>query len=179
MIGLSIVAANRATLGRQVLGTVFGAVVAGGLLFAQPGRVSQAPPPEISGSGNALILPASSNGRCSTSLSIGKTRLPDAIADSGAGEYLTIGPTQAKQAGLDVDRLQFRGTYQSAHGRGRIAEIRVPSVRIGNVFQVIGVTVDVTDVDQPEPLIGIQLLRDFNFRVRADHCELSLEEEPA
>ena len=65
------------------------------------------------------------------------------------------------------------GTYESANGRGHFAQTLVRWVRIGTAFQVIDVKVAVTDVDQTEALIGIELLRDLNFRVRADHCELS------
>jgi clan AA aspartic protease (TIGR02281 family) len=178
MAPLIIVAARRgrAALGRRILGTLAGAAVVSALLLTQPGRGFEVPPPEISGSGNALILPAASHGRCSTDVWIGKTRFRGAIADTGADGFLTIGKNQAQQAGIDVDRLKFGGTYESAHGRGHYAETRVRRVRIGSSFQIFDMPVVVTDVDQPQALIGIELLRELNFRVRADHCELSWEE---
>ena len=71
-------------------------------------------------------------------------------------------------------RLRFDRSYESANGRGHFAETPVRWVRIGTAFQVIDVKIAVTDVDQTEALIGIELLRDLNFRVRVDHCKLSL-----
>jgi clan AA aspartic protease (TIGR02281 family) len=171
---ISIVAARRgrAAIGRQILLTLAGAITGTVLLIAPPGRGFNLPPPQITEAGNALILPAS-QGWCSTDLWIGDTRLRGAIADSGATGWITIGRNQARQAGIDVARLRFSGTYESANGRGHFAQTLVRWVRIGTAFQVIDVKVAVTDVDQTEALIGIELLRDLNFRVRADHCELS------
>jgi clan AA aspartic protease (TIGR02281 family) len=171
---ISIVAARRgrAAIGRQILLTLAGAITSTVLLIAPPGRGFNLPAPQITEAGNALILPAS-QGWCSTDLWIGDTRLRGAIADSGATGWITIGRNQARQAGIDVARLRFSGTYESANGRGHFAQTLVRWVRIGTAFQVIDVKVAVTDVDQTEALIGIELLRDLNFRVRADHCELS------
>lgn len=169
---------GRAALGRQILGTVFGVVIGAGLLVARPDNgfgVPAGPPPQISGSNNALILPASSHGRCATDLWIGETRLRGAIADSGADGWLTIGRNQAKQAGIDIGQLRFNNTYDSANGRGHFAETRLRSARVGN-FELIGIPVAITDTDQSEAIIGIEILRDLHFRVRGNHCELSSEE---
>jgi clan AA aspartic protease (TIGR02281 family) len=177
---LSIVEARRgrAALGRQILGTALGVVIVAGMLVAKPDNgfgVPAGPPPQISGSNNALILPASSHGRCTADLWIGGTRLRGAIADSGADGWITIGRNQAKQAGIDTSQLRFNNTYDSANGRGHFAVTHLRSARIGN-FELIGIPAAVTDADQSEAIIGIEILRDLHFRVRGNHCELSSEE---
>jgi aspartyl protease family protein len=166
---------DRASVSRQILGTAIGIVIVAGMLVARPGdssSVPAGPPPQISGGAQSLILPASSHGRCATDLWIGETRLRGAIADSGADGWLIIGRNQAKRAGIDLGQLRFDNTYDSANGRGRFAATRLPSARIGN-FELIGIPVAVTDADQNEAIIGIEILRDLHFRVRGNHCELS------
>jgi clan AA aspartic protease (TIGR02281 family) len=128
----------------------------------------------MNGAGKSLVLPASEHGRCQTDLWIGGTRFRGAVADSGATGYLTIGRNQAIQAGIETGR-RFAWTYQSANGRGRYNEIRVRRVRIGDAVELSDVPVDVTAADQAQALIGIEILRELNFRVRAGGCELSWE----
>jgi clan AA aspartic protease (TIGR02281 family) len=164
---------DRAAVGRGLLGALAAGVAVLGLLVHQFGGTGSAPPPQLMGSGNALVVPAAANGECRLDLWIGDALFRDALADSGANGFVTIGLNQAKRAGIDIRHLQFDRSYESAHGRGRYAETRIPWIRIGNAFDLRDVTVDVTEVDQPQALIGIEILRYYNFRLRGDRCELS------
>jgi clan AA aspartic protease (TIGR02281 family) len=168
-----IVAASRdrRAIGHGLFGALAASVVSVGLLVHRLGDA--AAPPQLMGAGNTLVMPAAANGQCHVDLWIGDALLPGALTDSGADGFVTIGRNQAKQAGIEISRLRFDRTYESAHGRGRYAVTRVPWVRIGNAFDMRDVPVDVTEVDQAQALIGIQILRYFNYRLRAGRCELS------
>jgi clan AA aspartic protease (TIGR02281 family) len=170
-----IVAATRdkAAVGRQILGTAAGAVIGAGVLIAQLGGGFAAPPWELSQAGNSLVVPAAANGQCHVDLLIGEARFRGSLEDTGADGFVTLGRNQAKQAGIDTRLLRFTGTYESANGRARFAQTRVPWVRIGNAFDLADLPVAVTEIDQPQVLIGIQILRHYNFRLRSGRCELS------
>jgi len=179
MIGpIPIIAAthDRAAVGRVILSALAGTLLSSGILllllvdgFATPATS----PSGMSRPGNTLVFPASANGQCHVDLRIGGMRLRGALADSGADGYLTLGRNQARQAGIDIKRLQFSGTYDSANGRARFAETRVPQVRIADTFDLADLPVAVTEVDQRQALVGIQVLQSLNFRLRGDRCELS------
>jgi clan AA aspartic protease (TIGR02281 family) len=171
---MPIVAAarDRAAVGRLVLRTAAGAAFGAGLLIFQLGGLP-IPPPEISGAGHTLVVRAASNGQCLVDLRIGEARLRGALADTGADGFVILGRNMAPLAGIDIGRLRFSSTYESANGRGRFAETRAEWVRIGDAFELADLPVAVTEGDQRQAIIGIQILRHYNFRLRGDRCELS------
>ena len=165
---------DRDAVGRTILATAAGVAVAGVLIARISGSgfaIPAGPLPEIRGAGHTLVVPVG-HGQCQLDLLIGTARFRGALADSGANGYLTLGRNHARQAGIDLAQVRFNQTYESANGRGRGGETRVPWVRIGNFFELRDVPVAVTEIDQPQVLIGIQILRALNFRVQGDRCEL-------
>lgn len=166
---------DRRTIGRGIIRLLAGGAAAGGFLTFRIGGIGEpaAAPPQLMGTGSPLVLQAAANGQCFVDLWIGDAKFHGALADSGADGFLVLGRNLALRAGIDVEHLRFDRTYESAHGRGRYAETRVSWVRIGNAFDLRDVPVDVTETDQPQAIIGIQILRYFNFRLRAKVCELS------
>jgi aspartyl protease family protein len=158
-------------LGAGIVGVIAGVAIAGHLGINAHGQNYGA---AMNGAGRSLVLAAGAQGRCQTDLWIGGAPFRGAVADSGATGYVTIGRNQAMRAGIDTWR-RFAGTYQSANGRGRYYEIRVRRVRIGGAVELTDVPVVVTAADQAQALIGIEILRELNFRVRAGGCELSWE----
>jgi predicted aspartyl protease len=162
---------SKADIGRMFLRTTAGAVFGAGLLIAQPGLIRPAIPSWEPSAGHSLVVRAGSTGQCFVDLWIGKTLLRGSLADSGADGYLTLGLNHAKQAGIDIRRLRFDHAYGSSNGRGHYAELRVVSVRIGEVFELTDLPVAVTRIDQQQAIIGIEILRLLNFRLLGDRCE--------
>jgi predicted aspartyl protease len=161
---------SKAAIGRIILRSAAGAGLAAGLMIRLPGLLGSGAPVWEPSGGHSLIVPAESNGQCFVDLWIGETLLRHSLADSGADGTVTLGLNQAKQAKIDT-RLRFDHSYDSANGKGRFAEIRVASVRIGKVFELTDVPVAVTKIDQQQALIGVELLRLLSFRLRGDRCE--------
>jgi clan AA aspartic protease (TIGR02281 family) len=162
---------DKAAVGRTILRSAAGLVFAAGVVIVQPGWIGRSAPVWDSSAGHSLVVRAASNGQCLVDLRIGETKLSAALADTGDDGYVTLGRNQAKQAGIDTSRLRFDNSYGSANGRGRYAEMRVAWVRIGNTFEMADVPVAVTQVDQQQALVGIQVLRRYQFRLRGDRCE--------
>ena len=165
---------DRAAVGRGVVGFAVAAVLGGGLLISQLGGVAAtvaAPSTPVRAEDGQLVVPAAANGQCFVDIQINETRFRGiGILDSGADQYLTLGINQARQAGLEVGK--FTNTYKSANGVGRFARTRVATLRIADTFAMRNVIVDVTAANQTHILVGIQILRMFNLRLRSTTCEL-------
>ncbi len=54
------------------------------------------------------------------------------LVDTGASVIL-MSYQDAKQAGIDVKRLKFKTPIITASGRGRVARLDIPTIRIGDV----------------------------------------------
>jgi clan AA aspartic protease (TIGR02281 family) len=173
MTGVPIVETvlSKAAVGRSILRSAAGLVFGAGLVMVQSGWIGRAAPAWESSTEHSLTVRAAGNGQCLVDLRIGETQFRGALADTGASDFIVLGRNHAKQAGIDTARLRFDRSYGSANGQGRDAETRVAWVRIGNAFDLADVPVTVTKMDQDQPLIGIQILRRFHFRLRGDRCE--------
>lgn len=170
-VGIVEAVHDRAAVGRTILRWSSSAVFSAGLLIMRPGLIGPAMPIWESPAGHSLTVPASANGECLVDLMIGEARLRGALADTGASGFVVLGRNQARQAGIDLEGLRFTNTYDSANGSARFAITRVAWARIGDAFDLADLPVAVTEVDQSQALIGIQILRHLNFRLRGDHCE--------
>jgi clan AA aspartic protease (TIGR02281 family) len=159
-------------LGRQILGAVTGVAIATGFLLYRPADTVGVPPLEMQGGpGHSLMVPAGTHGFCVTDLWIGNRPL-EAITDSGADGSIIIGRNQATKAGIDTGQLHFTWPFQSPGGSGHYAHIHVQRLRIGDNIELDDVPVDVNENDQQQALIGVEVLRQLNFRIRPHGCQL-------
>jgi clan AA aspartic protease (TIGR02281 family) len=163
---------DRRSAARSIVATCASAVFGAVLFFPGLRPDFAATPPEISASGGQLVG-ASKNSQCYVDVRLDEMLFHNALLDTGASGYLTIGSNQAKRAGIDLSRLSFDHRYSSANGTGKFARVQISTVRIGKVLAMRNVAVDVTAAPQEQILVGIEILRLLNMRLRSASCELN------
>ena len=165
---------DRRSAARSIVATCASAVFGAALLMRglHP-DFTAAPGPGIETSGGQLVT-ASSNGECYVDVRLNETLFRKGLLDTGATGYLTIGINHAKRAGIDVGGLAFDNRYTSANGTGHFAKTTIATLRIGRVVAMRNVLVAVTAAPQDEIIVGIEILRMLNMRLRSASCELNL-----
>jgi clan AA aspartic protease (TIGR02281 family) len=94
----------------------------------------------------------------------------DFLADSGA-TGLAFNRRDAARLGFDPRALVYNQPYESANGTGYAARVRIRELRIGErVFRDVPAHIDWNGASAP--LLGLSILRQFDFRVGAGTCEL-------
>jgi clan AA aspartic protease (TIGR02281 family) len=165
---------DRRSAARSIVATCASAVFGAALLFPGLRPEFAAPTRAVEATGGPVVTAASSNGECYVEVRLNETRFSKALLDSGATGYLTIGSNQAKAAGIDIRSLSFNHSYESSNGTGHFATTKIATVRIGTALAMRNVVVDVTEGPQDVILVGIEILRMLNLRLRSTTCELSL-----
>ena len=165
---------DRDAVGRRIVGWLAVAVVGGGVLIAQLGRIG-APvmesPPASTG-GHLLVVPGNGGGSCYVTASVNGSPFHMEI-DTGASGHLTFGRNHLAQLGYDASKLSFTDSYGSANGTGHEANIRVREFRLGS-FVMRDVPAAITDATQSDVLLGIELLHRLHLRLSGGNCELTL-----
>jgi len=165
---------DRRSAARGIVATCASAVFGAALFIHGMHPEFTAPPgPAIEGSGGQLVT-ASRNGECYVDVRLNETLFHKGLLDSGATGYLTIGINHARRAGIDVGGLVFDNSYSSANGTGKFAKATIATLRIGRVAAMRNVLVAVTAAPQDEIIVGIEILRTLNMRLRSTSCELNL-----
>jgi clan AA aspartic protease (TIGR02281 family) len=94
----------------------------------------------------------------------------DFLADTGA-YVLSFSRRDAARLGFNPWLLAYNRPYESANGIGYAARVRIKELRIGErVFP--DVPADIDDNGMSHPLLGMPILRQFEFHVGAGVCEL-------
>ena len=91
-------ARDRSAVGRGILVTLAGAVVSGGLLVAQLGRVAapgEVETPTGSGADHRLVIAGDAYGQCHIAARINGLLFRSLLLDSGASGHLTFGRNDA------------------------------------------------------------------------------------
>jgi predicted aspartyl protease len=89
----------------------------------------------------------------------------------GADRLFFTVASHARALGLDPAQLQFNHSYQNWIGTVRGATIRV-DLRIGE-WSRRNVEAVIDESGFRRPLLGLPFLKDLNYRVIGDTCELS------
>jgi clan AA aspartic protease (TIGR02281 family) len=167
-------ARNRAAIGRAIVGTLTGALLGGMALISHLGGGSADPagvdPP--SGTGHRIVVAGDAYGQCHVAAVINGLLFRSLLLDSGAAGHLTFGRNHAAQLGFDPAKLTYDRRYGSANGVGHYASVRVREFRLDS-FVLRDVPADITAAPQDEPLLGIDVLRRLNFRLKDGSCEIS------
>ena len=114
--------------------------------------------------GNTIILSASSDGHFYANGKANGKKLRFMI-DTGASDVV-LSPVDASRIGIDVEKLQFTKTYQTANGIGLGAPYRLNSLAIGSLGYA-KVAVSVNKSDMVTSLLGmsfLERLQSFEFR---------------
>ena len=112
------------------------------------------------------------NGSCLTDIRINNVLFRDALLDTGASGTVLLGSNHAWRLGLNPRTLSFSNGYSSANGDGRYAVVRVQELRLGGFVMRDDLTIAVTQVDQDQVLLGLEILNRLHFRVSGHSCEL-------
>ena len=114
--------------------------------------------------GNTIILSASRDGHFYANGKANGKKLRFMI-DTGASDVV-LSPLDASRIGIDVEKLQFTKTYQTANGIGLGAPYRLNSLAIGSL-EYAKVAVSVNKSDMVTSLLGmsfLERLESFEFR---------------
>ena len=114
--------------------------------------------------GNTIILSASRDGHFYANGKANGKKLRFMI-DTGASDVV-LSPVDASRIGIDVEKLQFTKTYQTANGIGLGAPYRLNSLAIGSLEYAKG-AVSVNKSDMVTSLFGmsfLERLQSFEFR---------------
>jgi clan AA aspartic protease (TIGR02281 family) len=122
--------------------------------------------------GSDLTIPVGSYNQCETDISANNHTF-HALLDSGANGHLTFGRNHAKALGFNPDSLSYSYTYGSANGTGHLAKVTLREVRIGN-WSLRDVPAEITQAEQSEVLVGLEILHPLNFRLSGGACHLQL-----
>jgi aspartyl protease family protein len=79
------------------------------------------------------------------------------VVDTGASD-IVLSPEDARRAGIDLDRLNFDHSYETANGIGRGAAFTVPSLTVGGVA-LSDVAVSINQTNMGSSLLGMTFLR--------------------
>jgi len=166
-------ARDRSAVRRGILATLAGAVVTGGLLVSQLGGVPgpEIDPPTVSGAVHRLVIPGDAYGQCRVAARV-NGEVFRSLLDTGDSGHLTFGRNHSARLGFDSAKLSFSHSYGSANGVGHYARVRVREFRL-ETFVLRDVPADITDAPQSEPLLGIEILRRLNLKLKDGNCELS------
>jgi clan AA aspartic protease (TIGR02281 family) len=94
----------------------------------------------------------------------------DFLADTGA-YILSFSRLDAVRLGFNPWLLVYDRPYESANGIGYAARVRIKELRIDErVFH--DVPADIDDNGMSHPLLGMPILRQYEFHVGAGSCEL-------
>ena len=114
--------------------------------------------------GNTIILSASRDGHFYANGKANGKKLRFMI-DTGASDVV-LSPVDASRIGIDVEKLQFTKTYQTANGIGLGAPYRLKSLAIGSL-EYAKFAVSVNKSDMVTSLLGmsfLERLQSFEFR---------------
>ena len=114
--------------------------------------------------GNTIILSVSRDGHFYANGKANGKKLRFMI-DTGASDVV-LSPVDASRIGIDVEKLQFTKTYQTANGIGLGAPYRLNSLAIGSL-EYAKVAVSVNKSDMVTSLLGmsfLERLQSFEFR---------------
>ena len=114
--------------------------------------------------GNTIILSVSRDGHFYANGKANGKKLRFMI-DTGASDVL-LSPLDASRIGIDVEKLQFTKTYQTANGIGLGAPYRLNSLAIGSL-EYAKFAVSVNKSDMVTSLLGmsfLERLQSFEFR---------------
>lgn len=145
---------------------IFGVVAAGAAWWQE--RQST---PRFSSDGQRIEVPMASDGHFHLRAEVNGTEISFLI-DTGASS-LVLSPADARAAGLDTERLDFRDTAMTANGPVSSAPVRLESVTIGPVTDH-NVPADVNGADMGVSLMGMSFLSNF-ARVGIEGNRLILE----
>jgi clan AA aspartic protease (TIGR02281 family) len=94
----------------------------------------------------------------------------DFLADTGA-YILSFSRRDAARLGFNPWLLAYNRIYESANGTGHAARVRIRELRIDErVFR--DVPADIDENGMGKPLLGMPILRQYEFHVGAGSCEL-------
>ena len=114
--------------------------------------------------GNTIILSASRDGHFYANGKANGKKLRFMI-DTGASDVV-LSPVDASRIGIDVEKLQFTKTYQTANGIGLGAPYRLNSLAIGSL-EYAKFAVSINKSDMVTSLLGmafLERLQSFEFR---------------
>jgi aspartyl protease family protein len=111
---------------------------------------------------HSLLIPENGSGQFEAPCRFNDTELRCYI-DTGASEIVLDRPA-ARRAGVDITRLRFDGTAQTANGTVRTAAALVATLRVGP-FELHDVSVAVDETDLGIPLLGMSFLRRYRMTV--------------
>ena len=114
--------------------------------------------------GNTIILSVSRDGHFYANGKANGKKLRFMI-DTGASDVV-LSPVDASRIGIDVEKLQFTKTYQTANGIGLGAPYRLNSLAIGSL-EYAKFAVSVNKSDMVTSLLGmsfLERLQSFEFR---------------
>ncbi len=89
------------------------------------------------------------------------------LVDTGASD-IVLSPSDAERAGIDIARLKFDRTFETANGEGRGAAFTLDELQIGNM-KLFNVPVSVNRATMQTSLLGMAFLsrmKSFEFRGR-------------
>jgi clan AA aspartic protease (TIGR02281 family) len=110
------------------------------------------------------------NGTCLTDIRIDDVLFPDVLLDTGfANGTVLLGHNHAVRLGIAP--VRYPTAYSSANGIGREAHVQIHELRLGS-FVMRDLTIAVTQVDQDQVLLGLEILDRLHFRVSGHSCEL-------
>jgi clan AA aspartic protease (TIGR02281 family) len=94
----------------------------------------------------------------------------DFQADTGA-YIVSFSRRDASRLGFNPWLLVYNRPYESANGTGYAARVRIKELRIGErVFHDVPADIDYNGLSHP--LLGMPILRQYEFHVGAGSCEL-------
>ena len=109
------------------------------------------------------------NGSCLADIRINDMLFRDVLLDTGAYGNVVLGRNHALSLGIAP--VRYPTAYSSANGIGREAHVQIHELRLGS-FVMRDLTVAVTQVDQDQVLLGLEILNRLHFRVSGHSCEL-------
>ena len=167
---------DRAAVGRRIVAMLAGTALVVGLVISRL-DVSEPPVNEqpiiTGGDRHRTVVRGDAFGECYVEGHLNGTRFRRLLLDSGAVGTLVLGSNQAALIGFDPAHLSYTETYSSATGEGRETEVRIRELRLVDGFVMRDVPARITLAEQSEPLIGIDILRRLNLRLKDGNCELS------
>lgn len=110
------------------------------------------------------------NGSCRADIRINDVLFRDVLLDTGASGTVFLGHNHAVRLGIAP--VRYPTAYSSANGTGREAHVQISSLRLGSSFVMRDLTVSVTQIDQDQVLLGLEILNRLHFRVSGHSCEL-------
>lgn len=120
--------------------------------------------------GNTIILSVNMDGHFYANGKANGKKLRFMI-DTGASDVV-LSPVDASRIGIDVEKLQFTKTYQTANGIGLGAPYRLNSLAIGSL-EFANVPVSVNKSDMVTSLLGMSFLERLqSFEIRGSKLYL-------